>query len=76
MEQCYNQIDHEKEVLAETWACKQPGAYLIGTKFVVEMDLKPLDLSCHKELRRIASANKMILIKNYAASFLSQTCTQ
>ena len=39
-EQHYAQL--EKEVLALTWACKKLSNYLVGTKFLIETDHKPL----------------------------------
>ena len=39
-EQRYVQI--EKEALAATWACEKFSTYIIGMKFLIEMDHKPL----------------------------------
>ena len=40
VERCYAQI--EKEVLATTWACEKLVDYILGTKFTIEKDHKPL----------------------------------
>jgi len=40
VERCYAQI--EKEALAATWACEKLVDYLLGAKFTVETDHKPL----------------------------------
>ena len=36
----YAQI--EKEALATTWACERFSTYILGMKFMIEMDHKPL----------------------------------
>ena len=42
VECCYAQI--EKEALAATWACEKFTNYILGVKFTIEMDHKPLVL--------------------------------
>ena len=39
-ERRYAQV--EKEALAVTWACEKFSTYILGKKFMIEMDHKPL----------------------------------
>lgn len=45
MEQRYAQI--EKEALATTWACEKFSTYILGMRFLIETDHKPLFGSKH-----------------------------